>query len=214
MYQLAPNVLDASRSPLRWGPVDVLTLTGTFDPGSAERFASRDCSAGRIRPHYRSRFAGRIGRWMRSPSAALIHEKEPCRPRSPPESLCASSCPIVFASGKHADRYVRQAAIGVHQIYAAALSGEPQKRPARCRHGHGRCPIDHGRHHPPPCPHRRRPGAVAACARDPARRALLLHSRGDDRVSSLSPTFASELAGTGGTGGGPAPFDLVPNVLQ
>ena len=39
-------------------------------------------------------------------------------------SLCASSCPIIFASG--ATRIASpEAAIGVHQIYAAALGGDP-----------------------------------------------------------------------------------------
>ena len=38
--------------------------------------------------------------------------------------LCASSCPLIFASGE--TRIAGQeAAIGVHQIYAAALSASP-----------------------------------------------------------------------------------------
>lgn len=40
-------------------------------------------------------------------------------------ALCASSCPIVFASG--AERIAASdSAIGVHQVYAAAISNDPQ----------------------------------------------------------------------------------------
>lgn len=55
---------------------------------------------------------------------SLIHDKG-LATKVVAGSLCASSCPIVFASGK--ERLASQeAAIGVHQVYAAALSGDPQ----------------------------------------------------------------------------------------
>ena len=40
-------------------------------------------------------------------------------------ALCASSCPLIFAAGT-TRQASPQAAIGVHQIYAAALAGAPQ----------------------------------------------------------------------------------------
>lgn len=55
---------------------------------------------------------------------ALIHEKGFATSVAA-GALCASSCPIVFASGKQRIA-TPQSAIGVHQIYAAALSGEQQ----------------------------------------------------------------------------------------
>ena len=54
----------------------------------------------------------------------LIHEKG-LATKVAAGSLCASSCPIVFASGQSRIAS-RDAAIGVHQIYAAALSADPQ----------------------------------------------------------------------------------------
>src|SRR5690606_28530693 len=54
----------------------------------------------------------------------LVHEKG-LATRVAAGSLCASSCPIVFASGT--ERIAcPDAAIGVHQIFAATLSGDPQ----------------------------------------------------------------------------------------
>jgi hypothetical protein len=55
---------------------------------------------------------------------SLIHDKG-LATKVAAGSLCASSCPIVFASGKTRIAS-KNAAIGVHQIYAAALSGDPQ----------------------------------------------------------------------------------------
>jgi hypothetical protein len=55
----------------------------------------------------------------------LIHEKG-LATKVAAGSLCASSCPIVFASGSQRIASAG-AAIGVHQIYAAALvGGDPQ----------------------------------------------------------------------------------------
>lgn len=99
----------------------VLRLTGTIDPGSAERFATEIAARG----EYVERVV------LDSPGGSvddalamgqLIHEQG-LSTSVPSGMLCASSCPIIFASGK--ERLAgRDAAIGVHQIYAAALSAD------------------------------------------------------------------------------------------
>ncbi|UXN74550.1 hypothetical protein N8D56_05300 [Devosia sp. A8/3-2] len=53
----------------------------------------------------------------------LIHEKG-LATEVAAGSFCASSCPIVFASGLERIASA-DAAIGVHQIYASAMSGDP-----------------------------------------------------------------------------------------
>lgn len=55
---------------------------------------------------------------------ALIHEKGLATSVAA-GALCASSCPLIFAGGK--ERIASdQAAIGVHQIYAAAITADPK----------------------------------------------------------------------------------------
>jgi len=98
-----------------------LRLSGTFDPGSAERFAAEIEARGEYvetvvleSPGGSVRDALAIG--------ALIHERG-FATRVEAGALCASSCPIVFASG--AERIAEpQAAIGVHQVYASAIGGD------------------------------------------------------------------------------------------
>ena len=98
-----------------------LLLSGTFDPGSAERFAAEVEARGEYvetvvleSPGGSVRDALAIG--------ALIHERG-FATRVEAGALCASSCPIVFASG--AERIAGpEAAIGVHQVYASAIAGD------------------------------------------------------------------------------------------
>lgn len=118
----SPDILD---DPLEiaLGTGGMLTLTGTFDPGSAQRFAEEIEARG----EYVETIA------LDSPGGsvldaleigALIHEKGYATSVGA-GALCASSCPIVFASG--AERIATpQSAIGVHQIYASALSPDPE----------------------------------------------------------------------------------------
>jgi hypothetical protein len=118
----SPDLLDQ--------PVDIalttggqLTLTGTFDPGSFERFAAEIEARGEyVETVVLDSPGGSVVDALAIGS--LIHEKG-LATKVAAGSLCASSCPIVFASGE--DRIAStQAAIGVHQIYAAALAGDPQ----------------------------------------------------------------------------------------
>jgi hypothetical protein len=116
-----PEILD---EPLRieLGTGGVLSLTGTIDPGSAERFRAEIEARGEYvttvlldSPGGSVDDALAIGR--------LILEEE-LSTEVANGKLCASSCPVIFASG--VDRIAgREAAIGVHQIYAAALSASP-----------------------------------------------------------------------------------------
>jgi len=100
-----------------------LRLTGSFDVGSAERFEAEIAARGEYvqtivldSPGGSVSDALTIGR--------LVHENG-LSTAVRGGALCASSCPIVFASG--AERIASpEAAIGVHQIYAAALTGSPQ----------------------------------------------------------------------------------------
>ena len=104
-------------------PAGVLSLTGTFDIGSADRFAAEIAARG----EYVATIA------LDSPGgsvedaltiATLIHDRGFATDVAA-GALCASSCPLVFAAGKSRTASA-QSAIGVHQIYAALLSGDPQ----------------------------------------------------------------------------------------
>ncbi|MEO5808079.1 hypothetical protein [Devosia sp.] len=100
----------------------ILALTGTIDIGAADRFAAEVAAHGE--------YADTVG--LDSPGGsvmdalaigALIQEKGFATAVAA-GSLCASSCPIIFAAGKQrlaSDK----AAIGVHQIYAASISADP-----------------------------------------------------------------------------------------
>jgi hypothetical protein len=111
------------KNPLRIAltPGGVLTLTGTIDPGSGDRFAAEIAARG----EYVTTVA------LDSPGGsvldamaigALIHERGYAT-RVAAGSLCASSCPLVLAGG--AERHATpQSAIGVHQIYAAFPTGQ------------------------------------------------------------------------------------------
>ncbi len=104
------------------GSGGVLSLTGTIDPGSAERFAQEIAARGEYvstvlldSPGGSVNDALDIGRLILEKGLATEVRNG---------GLCASSCPLVFASGE--TRIAGpEAAIGVHQIYAAALSASP-----------------------------------------------------------------------------------------
>lgn len=100
-----------------------LHLTGSIDVGSAERFAAEIAARGE---YVQTVVLDSPGGSVMDALAigSLIHDNG-LATKVAAGSLCASSCPIVFASG--ATRIASpEAAIGVHQIYAAALSGDQQ----------------------------------------------------------------------------------------
>jgi len=100
-----------------------LTLTGTIDPGSATRFASEITARGEyVQTVVLDSPGGSVTDALAM--ADLIHEQG-LTTQVKAGALCASSCPIIFAAG--AERLASpDAAIGVHQIYATAMSGDPQ----------------------------------------------------------------------------------------
>lgn len=99
-----------------------LRLTGTIDPGSSARFLAEIEARGEYvstvlldSPGGSVDDALSIGR--------LIRERE-LATEVADGGLCASSCPLILAGGT--ERVAgRAAAIGVHQIYAAALTATP-----------------------------------------------------------------------------------------
>ncbi len=104
-------------------PGGVLTLTGTIDIGSADRFAAEITARGEyVKTIALDSPGGSVEDALTI--AALIHERG-FTTSVAAGALCASSCPLVFAAGK-ARLATPQSAIGVHQIYAAQLSGDPQ----------------------------------------------------------------------------------------
>jgi hypothetical protein len=117
-----PDVLDQPLE-ITLGTGGQLLLTGTVDLGSAERFAAEIAARGEyVQTVVLDSPGGSVVDALAIGS--LIHEKG-LATKVAAGSLCASSCPIIFASG--ANRIAsNEAAIGVHQIYAAALSGDPQ----------------------------------------------------------------------------------------
>lgn len=100
----------------------LLSLTGTIDPGSAQRFADEIAARGEYvetilldSPGGSVEDALSIGRLIREQGLST---------RVASGGLCASSCPLIFAAGSERQAG-RGAAIGVHQIYAAALTASP-----------------------------------------------------------------------------------------
>lgn len=118
----APEVLEQPLE-IALGSNGELHLTGTIDPGSAERFAAEIAARGEyVQTVVLDSPGGSVVDALAIGS--LIHEAG-LDTKVSAGSLCASSCPIVLASG--AERLASpDAAIGVHQIYAAALSADPQ----------------------------------------------------------------------------------------
>jgi len=118
----APDIL---QQPLEiaLGSAGRLTLTGTIDPGSATRFASEIEARGEyVQSVVLDSPGGSVEDALAM--AELIHEQG-LTTRVEAGALCASSCPIIFAAGA-ARLASPEAAIGVHQIYATAMSGDPQ----------------------------------------------------------------------------------------
>ncbi len=117
----SPELLEAPLD-IALGAGGTLSLTGSIDPGSAERFAAEIAARGEYvsvvlldSPGGSVDDALAMGRLIRENGLST---------KVANGGLCASSCPIIFASG--AERLAgRDAAIGVHQIYAAALSATP-----------------------------------------------------------------------------------------
>ncbi|HTO28093.1 MAG TPA: ATP-dependent Clp protease proteolytic subunit [Devosia sp.] len=118
----SPDVLEQPLE-IALGTGGELRLTGSIDPGSANRFAAEIEARGEyVETVVLDSPGGSVVDALAIGS--LIHEKG-LATKVAAGSLCASSCPIIFASG--AERVASpQAAIGVHQIYAAALAGDPQ----------------------------------------------------------------------------------------
>ncbi|MEO6180326.1 MAG: ATP-dependent Clp protease proteolytic subunit [Devosia sp.] len=114
--------MDQLRQPLKVELVSggTLALTGTIDPGAAERVAAEIAAHGEYikivaldSPGGSVADALAIGRLLREKGLATSVTAG---------ALCASSCPLVFAGGK--DRIATaQSAIAVHQIYAATEGG-------------------------------------------------------------------------------------------
>ncbi len=99
----------------------VLALTGTIDPGAAERFAAEVAARGEYvetvmldSPGGSVADAIEIGTLVRAGGFAT---------GVAPGSICASSCPLVLAGGTER-RASPAAAIGVHQVYATVAAGE------------------------------------------------------------------------------------------
>jgi len=123
---------DITTSPdLLEAPLDIalvsggtLSLRGTFDPGSAKRFAEEIAARGEyVRTIELDSPGGSVLDAL--DIGALIHEKGYATEVAA-GALCASSCPVVFASGK--ERIATpHSAIGVHQIYASVLTNDPAR---------------------------------------------------------------------------------------
>jgi hypothetical protein len=101
-----------------------LHLTGSITIGSAALFAAEIEARGEyVQTVILDSPGGSVSDALAIGS--LIHEKG-LATKVAAGSLCASSCPIILASG--ATRLASpDAAIGVHQVYAAALSADPQQ---------------------------------------------------------------------------------------
>ena len=118
----SPELLDQPLE-IALGTGGQLKLTGSFDVGSAERFAAEIAARGEYVQTVVLDSPG--GSVMDALTIGRLIDAQGLETRVDAGSLCASSCPIVFASGKVRTASA-EAAIGVHQIYAAALVGEPQ----------------------------------------------------------------------------------------
>ena len=119
--------MDVLRQPLevKLTTGGVLALTGTIDPGAADRVAAEILAHGEyIRTVALDSPGGAVAEALAI--GKLIREKGYATPVAA-GSLCASSCPLVFAGGKERLATDRSA-IGVHQIYAATAAGSLTSR--------------------------------------------------------------------------------------
>ncbi|WDR04440.1 hypothetical protein PSQ90_08765 [Devosia rhodophyticola] len=105
-------------------PGGILRLTGTIEPGSETRFANEIAARGEYVQTVSIDSPG--GSVMDALAiGALIREKG-FATEVAAGAFCASSCPLILAGGL--ERIASdKAAIGVHQIYAAAISTDPQR---------------------------------------------------------------------------------------
>ena len=106
----------------------ILELTGTIEPGAAERFRTEVEARGEYIKTVRLDSPGgvvtealQIGALLREKGFGTLVENG---------ALCASSCPLIFASGVTRTA-APGAAIGVHQIYAAIGTADQLKGGAR-----------------------------------------------------------------------------------
>ena len=98
----------------------VLALTGTIDPGAADRVTAEIAAHGEyIKTVALDSPGGAVADALKIGS--LIRDKG-YETSVAAGALCASSCPLVFAGGRERVA-TAESAIGVHQIYAAAPTG-------------------------------------------------------------------------------------------
>ena len=113
----SPEALDAALQ-IALGSGGELLLTGTIDVGSATRFAEEIEARGEYVKTVVLDSPG--GSVMDALSIGALIQEKGLATKVAAGHLCASSCPIIFASGS--ERIASGAsAIGVHQIYAASL---------------------------------------------------------------------------------------------
>jgi hypothetical protein len=116
--------METLRAPLevKLGSGGVLNVTGTILPGSAETFAAEvEAVAEYVKTVQLDSPGGSVGDALAM--GRLIREKGFATSVAA-GSLCASSCPLVFAGG--AERVATpSSALAVHQIYAATPSDTP-----------------------------------------------------------------------------------------
>jgi hypothetical protein len=115
-----PKLLD-QKLAISLGAGGVLALTGTIDPGAADRLAAEIAVHGEYvktvaldSPGGALEDAIAMGRLIRSKGLATSVADG---------AMCASSCPLVFAGGK-ARLAGAKAAIGVHQFYLLPATGQ------------------------------------------------------------------------------------------
>ncbi|PXA97478.1 hypothetical protein DMC47_13705 [Nostoc sp. 3335mG] len=113
----APEALEAPLA-ITLGSAGELQLTGTIDPGAAARFATEIEARGEYVKTVVLDSPG--GSVMDALEIGALIQENGLATKVAAGHLCASSCPIIFASG--AERLASpDSAIGVHQIYAASL---------------------------------------------------------------------------------------------
>jgi hypothetical protein len=114
--------METLRQPLSVALVSggTLALTGTIDPGAADRVAAEIAQHGEyIKTVALDSPGGAVAEALAI--GKLIREKGYSTSVAA-GALCASSCPLVFAAGRER-LAAEQSAIGVHQIYAATTAG-------------------------------------------------------------------------------------------
>ena len=116
----APDLLNAPLT-ITLAPGGELRLTGTIDPGSASRFADEIAARGEYVQTVVLDSPG--GSVMDALEIGALIQDKALATKVAAGHMCASSGPIIFASGAER-RASAEAAIGVHQVYAASLGGD------------------------------------------------------------------------------------------